>query len=141
MTQTESNANIATRNDFKEYCETFISKHRMILRSDLNYYVDAVVSTKEGSLIFFEFKDGKGDFKYQQIDAPISLALMRLPQHAFGGDLSNVRFGGTNVIREGNKLIIIKGDNSPNAWSQDEAFKDALKEVRDIVDILAKGRK
>ena len=113
----------------------------MILRPDLNYYIQAIVSRKEGSLLFFEFKEGKGDFGYKQIDEPIAKALMDLPQRAFGGDLSGVKFAGTNIVRESNKLIIIKGDNSPNAWSKTEAYKDAFREVTEIRNMLAHGRK
>lgn len=132
---------VVTQKDFKSYFEDFISKHRIILRPGVNYFADAIVSTKDGSLIFIEFKEGKGSFKYEKTDETIANVLMRLPQKAFGGNLSNVKFGGVNVIREGNKLIIIKGDNSPNAWSKTEAYKDAFREVRDIRNMLAHGRK
>lgn len=123
---------LASEEDFKRYCEEFISKHRMILRPDLNYDILAIVSRKEGSLIFFEFKAGPRRLRYKQIDEPIAIALMDLPQRAFGGDLSGVKFGGTNIVREGNKLILIKGDNSRKAWSNEEAVKDALREIKDI---------
>jgi hypothetical protein len=132
---------LATQRDFERYFESFVSKHRIILRPGMNYFADAIVSTKDGSLFFIEFKEGKGSFKYEKTDEPIANALMRLPQKAFGGNLSNLRFGGVNIIREENKLIIIKGDNSENAWSKAEAYKDAFKEVRDIRNMLAHGRK
>jgi hypothetical protein len=131
---------IATQEDLKCYFENFTSKHRIILRPDINYFADAIVSTKDGSLIFIEFKEGKGVFKYELTDEPIGNVIMRLPQRAFGGNLSNVKFGGVNIIREGNKLIIIKGDNSPKAWSEEEALNDALKEIKSIRNLLAHGR-
>jgi hypothetical protein len=131
---------VATQEDFKSYFDNFTSKHRIILRPDINYFADAIVSTKDGSLIFIEFKKGKGFFKYEQTDEPIGNVLMRLPQKAFGGNLSNVKFGGVNVVREGNKLIIIKGDNSPKAWSEQEALNDALMEIKSIRNLIAHGR-
>ena len=132
---------LASKEDFMKYCEEFISKHRMILRPDLNYDLTAIVSKKEGSLVFFEFKAGPRRFRYKQIDEPIAMALMDLPQRAFGGNLSGVKFGGTNIVREGNKLIIIKGDNSKKAWSKEEAVKDALREIKDIRNMFVHGRK
>ena len=132
---------VVTQEDFKSYFKDFISKHRIILRPGVNYFADAIVSTKDGSLIFIEFKEGKGSFKYEKTDETIGNVLMRLPQKAFGGNLSNVKFGGVNIVREGNKLIIIKGDNSPNVWSKSEAYKDAFREIRDIRNMLAHGRK
>jgi hypothetical protein len=131
---------VATEEDFKKYFKNFASKHRIILRPDINYNVDAIVSTKDGSLIFIEFKSGKKFFKYEKTDKPIGDVLMQLPQKAFGGNLSNVKFGGVNVIREGNKLFIIKGDNSAKAWSEQEAANDALKEIIRIRNLMAHGR-
>jgi hypothetical protein len=58
-----------------------------------------------------------------------------LPQRAFGGDLSGVTFLGKNVVAQGNKLIIIKGDNSKEAWSGEEASKDAIEEVRNVAEM------
>jgi hypothetical protein len=132
---------VVTQEDFKSYFEDFVSKHRVILKPGVNYFADAVVSTKDGSLIFIEFKEGKGAFKYEKTDKKIANIIMHLPQKAFGGDLSNVKFSGVNVVREGNKLIIIKGDNSPNAWSKTEAYKDASREIRDIRNMLSHSRK
>jgi len=131
---------LVTQEDFRSYFENFTSKHRIILRPDINYFADAIVSTKDGSLIFIEFKEGKGFFKYEKTDEPIANVLMRLPQKAFGGNLSNVKFGGVNIIRERNKLIIIKGDNSPKAWSEQEALNDALKEIKSIRNLIVHGR-
>lgn len=131
---------LASPEDFRKYCEEFISRHKMILRPDLDYDILAIVSKKEGSLIFFEFKDGPRRFRYKQTNEPIAMALMRLPQRAFGGDLSGVKFGGTNIVRERNRLIIIKEDNSRRAWSKEEAVKDAFKEIKDIRNGFVHGR-
>jgi len=132
---------VVTQKEFKNYLDDFISRHRVILRPEFNYFADAIVSTKDGSLLFIEFKEGKGSFKYEKTDEKIANVLMNLPQKAFAGNLSNVKFGGVNVIREGNKLIIIKGDNSSNSWSRNEAKKDAFREIRDIRNMFAHGRK
>ena len=85
-----------------------------------------------GALVFFRFKKGSARFRYEIIDEPIGVALSKLPQKGFGGDLSNVIFRGKNVVREGNKLIIIKGDNSKWAWSRAKAREDAIEEIEDI---------
>lgn len=46
-----------------------------------------------------------------------------LKQRAFGGDLSGIRFGGTNTILEPDKIILIK-DSSPSSWTDLSAQKD-----------------
>jgi hypothetical protein len=132
---------LASEEVIRRYCDEFISKHKAILRPDLNYDILAIVSKKEGSLLFIEFKEGKRQLKYELTDEPIGKVLMLLPQKAFGGDLTGVRFAGTNIVREGNKLILIKGDNSSKAWSQMEAKKDAFREIIDIRNMITHGRK
>ena len=37
--------------------------------------------------------------------------LSKIPQHAFGGDLNNIKFGGINIIAEGDRVIFIKGSD------------------------------
>ena len=52
------------------------------------------------------------------------MAISDIEQHAFG-DVSNLKFGGTNVILEGNRIILIKGDDSPAAWTDTTSATDA----------------
>ena len=129
-------AKLASETDFKQYLAKFESIFKKILRPDVNFDVVAIVSNKDGALIFFEFKrQEEGRFQYKLINEPIAIALQSLPQRAFGGDLSGVKFAGKNVIAERNRLIIIKGDNSKTSWSQDEAVKDAIEEVNRIASL------
>lgn len=124
---------IATRHDLLLYSYRFVSIYRKVLRQGVNFNAVAVVSKVQGALVFFEFRTQlHRKFKYELIDKPIARAVERLPQRAFGGDLSGVTFLGKNVVAERNKLIIIKGDNSKEAWSLKEAVKDAIEEVRHI---------
>jgi hypothetical protein len=124
---------IAKRHDLLLYCYRFALIYRKVLREGINFDVTAIVSEEQGALVFFEFKmQPKRNFKYKLIDQPISKAVEKLPQKAFVGDLSGVRFLGKNVVVDKNKLIIIKGDNSIEAWSPKEAAKDALEEVANI---------
>ena len=124
---------IATRHDLLLYCYRFALIYRKVLREGVNFDAVGIVSKDQGALVFFEFKtQPKRNFKYELIDGPISKAVEKLPQKAFGGDLSGVRFLGKNIIVERNKLIIIKGDNSREAWSLKEAMKDAVEEVTNI---------
>jgi len=127
---------IATGFELRRYCYGFISIYRKVLRPGVKFEARAIVSREQGALVFFEFKTGAtGKIKYEITNKPIAEALEKLPQRAFGGDLSGVTFLGKNVIAQGNKLIIIKGDNSKEAWSGEEATKDAIEEVRNVAEI------
>jgi len=47
----------------------------------------------------------------------INSALQTIDQHAIGGDLSGVSFSSTNVIMERNRIVLIKGEDDPQRWS------------------------
>lgn len=132
---------IAEEYHFKKYYEEFVKRHRVILKPSYNYKVKAYVSEKQGSLIFLEFVKGPCSFTYKRIKESIGTILEKIPQHAYTGNLSNTIFSGKNIIREENKLIIIKGDNSPSAWSKEEAKKDAEQEIKDIIKMINSSSK
>ena len=124
---------LASKSDFKQYCAKFESIFKKVLRSGVNFDALAIVSNVEGALIFFEFKkQARSKLKYKLIDKRIATAVQELPQKGFVGDLSSAKFLGKNIIVERNRIIIIKGDNSRASWSQEEAVKDAIEEVRRV---------
>ena len=55
-------------------------------------------------------------------------ALKFVQQQAFGGTLGAFRFEGTNIVVEGNRIIIIKGGDSPSLWS-DKAARDDVRRI------------
>lgn len=124
--------NSVSRNDFRTYCLTFMSIYRKVLKEGTGYDALAIVSTRQGSLVFFTFRKGQERFRYKKTLKSIATELQKLPQRAFTGNLSGIVFGGKNVIREGNKLIIIKGENSADAWSKMEAIRDSWEEINSL---------
>jgi hypothetical protein len=50
--------------------------------------------------------------------------LASIRQRAFGGSLSGFHFGGTNVVMEDNRIILIKGEDAPDSWSDKAALED-----------------
>lgn len=123
---------VASRRDLYLYCKTFMAVYKKALKTNVGYRAEAIVSAKHGSLIYFKFRIGPSIFLFKRTMNPIGKALENIQQSAFGGDLATVRFGGKNVIREGNKLIIIKGDNSSEAWSRIQAIRDAREEIESV---------
>lgn len=51
-------------------------------------------------------------------------ALNHIKQRAFGGDIGGIRFGGTNVVLEDNRILLIKGDDTEDAWTDRAASED-----------------
>ncbi len=77
-----------------------------------------------------EFTIGPGvinDDEFLSVFPTVNVALSQIKQNAFGGDLKGFRFKGTNVITDGNRIIIIKGGDSKQEWSDKGAYLDAKK--------------
>jgi hypothetical protein len=52
--------------------------------------------------------------------------LLKVPQRGFAGNLQGVRFVGTNVVREDDRILLIKGDDDPMHWSDKAAAEDLM---------------
>lgn len=77
-----------------------------------------------GILEFVLGSDLKDENETKPTKKSINQALRDIPQRMVGGDISAVRFSGTNISLEGNRIIIIKGDDTPSLWSGEAAKED-----------------
>ena len=129
-----SGKELASARDFEKYGSSFMNNIRKILKPGIGAEITSYLSKKDGSLICFKLRQGenKYDFKELEEDKGISEALKEIPQRAFGGDLSGIKFGGTNTIIEGDKIILIKGGNERELWNQDIAKIDSKKIIESI---------
>jgi hypothetical protein len=64
------------------------------------------------------------DDVFKPAERTVNDALAKINQKAFGGNLSGFRFGGTNVVMEDNRIIMIKGEESVENWNDSAALKD-----------------
>ena len=78
----------------------------------------------------------ENDDIYKPSSASLGRALSQIEQRAFGGNIENFHFGGTNTILEGDRLIFIK-DGSDSEWSDRAAAKD----VKAVVPSEREGQK
>lgn len=81
----------------------------------------------ESSGAILEFMIGPGianDDEFMQLEPTVNDVLSKIPQRAFGGNLGGFLFGGTNVITEDNRIILIKGGNDAEEWSDEGAQSD-----------------
>ncbi len=115
----------------KKKIQTYVNNFRRRLSPHLKPGIGLscnVHPAEEGGAIleFFLGTALENDDEYQVTSATVSGALASIPQHAFGGNLKNFKFSGTNVIMEKDRIIFIK-DDSASVWSDDAAEKDVLK--------------
>lgn len=59
-------------------------------------------------------------------------ALSTIPQHAFGGNINNIRFGGINIIAEQTKVIFIKGADLSSKWDRKMAKEMTLRFMNNL---------
>lgn len=99
------------RETLQRYINNFRRHFTRWLRPSIGLSSVAHPSVSSGALL--EFTIGPDIPNEDQIKDPaptVNDALGEIKQSAFGGNLRGFRFGGTNVVVEGNRIIIIKGE-------------------------------
>jgi len=111
-------------NDFRRHIAPF-------LRPSVGLSCVAHPANQPGAIL--EFTIGPDIQNEDQIKKPaetVNEALSTIKQNAFGGTLGAFRFGGTNTVMEDNRIILIKGEDSPSSWSDEGARDDVNRIVR-----------
>jgi len=58
----------------------------------------------------------------------VNSILKIVPQRMIGGgNIGAIRFGGTNISMEPNRIVLIKGEDAPDLWSDQGARNDVEK--------------
>jgi hypothetical protein len=82
-------------------------------------------ATEGGAILVFTIGTGMaaGD-RFLEHCSRVNDALEGIPQRAFGGNLAGFSFAGTNIIAEDGRIILIKGDDEADTWSDAAASSD-----------------
>ncbi|MCO5163553.1 MAG: hypothetical protein M9939_20690 [Mesorhizobium sp.] len=83
----------------------------------------AFLAGKEGGVVEFTTETGSPNSDEYVTVGTIAEALSQVPQRVIAGNMAGIRFGGTNTILEGNRIILIK-DGDADQWSQAAAKRD-----------------
>lgn len=87
-------------------------------------------ANSDGAIVEFLLgPDVKNDDEYMPIEETVNAALKKIEQKMFGGNLDGIRFGGTNISMEPNRIVLIKGGDTPSEWSDEGASNDAKRIV------------
>lgn len=114
----------------KSKYQTYINNFRRRLSPSLKPNVGIscnIYPTVNGEAIL-EFIIGdaiENDDNYNPESENLGVALSKIEQHAFGGNLQGFSFGGTNTILEHNRVIYIKDPNKKE-WSDEAARRDVI---------------
>ncbi len=74
------------------------------------------------------------DDEIDEIHESINEVLKKIPQRIVSGNLDGIKFGGTNISMEPDRILIIKGEDDENLWNDTGAAND----VNRIISIMAK---
>lgn len=125
--------------ELERYCKNFAEFLIANLKPKLSITATAYPSIGPGAVAVFEIKDHSEDGpKSNRVQRPrtyaevpsVSHALADIKLQALQGDFSNMRFGGTNIFLQDNRIIIVKGDDQQSSWSKRAAHDDAKRILR-----------
>jgi hypothetical protein len=116
--------------DLKRYGKVLTENLSNYLKDNLKVSYDIYPSTGPGALLVFNIAKDQRREKYNSPSKSISEALSTIEQNFIVGDLKNINFGGTNLFMDNNRIILIKGDDEQNTWSNKAAIDDVKKIVK-----------
>lgn len=116
------------RKIIQEYINNFRRRIARFLKPGIGLACHVYPAESGGAILEIAIGPGlENDDIYKENSQTLGEALSKIKQRAFGGDLEGFVFGGTNVILEDNRIILIK-DDSRSEWT-DQAAQDDLGRV------------
>ena len=109
----------------QEYINNFRRRLAPYMRPGIGLACTVFPANSQGAIL--EFKIGPGisnTDEFRPESETVNEALTGIEQRAFGGNLSGFKFGGTNVIMEDNRIILVKGEDDPSKWNDSAADAD-----------------
>ncbi|WP_063454341.1 hypothetical protein [Acinetobacter johnsonii] len=116
------------KSTIQKYINNFRRHLSNRLRAGIGMKAYIYPTDHEGVVLVFQLgKNLENDDVYKKTFSSLNEVLAtKVKQNAFGGDLANVTFSGTNTILENDRIIFIK-DDSLNEWTDEAAKKDINK--------------
>lgn len=113
----------------KKYVELFKRNIKQFLAPGISVKTTIYPVEADGAIFEFLFnKEGDGSETIEKTRPTIGRVLSEIPQRMVGGNVEGVKFGGTNLYLEGNRVLVIKGEDNPDSWSGN-AVQDDVKRV------------
>ncbi len=117
-------------NTIQKYINEFRRHITSILKPNIGLEIDIYNCGNEGAVLVVLFKPGDKsiDKEINEFDS-ISAVLNSIDQNFIGGNVSGITFGGTNMMMDGNRIIIVK-DRNENEWSTSKLKEDIDKIIQ-----------
>lgn len=117
---------------------TRLKKYVELFKRNISQFIPQGIDIKsriypvEGDGAVFEFlfnKDGDSEEIIEKVRPTVGQVLSEIPQKMVGGNIEGVKFGGTNLYLEGNRILVIKGEDDPSSWSGNAVIDDVKRVV------------
>jgi len=109
----------------KKYVELFNRNIRHFLAPGVEIRTTIYPVEAEGAVFEFVFnRDNDSSESLDIIRPTISAVLSEIPQGMIEGDLDGVKFGGTNLYLELDRILVIKGEDDQEDWSGNAIIED-----------------
>lgn len=104
---------------YSAFISEMLKKH---LRKSIGMQLHVYPAQKGGVVEVTFGKDLKDKVVYEKQEKNVNDVLRHVPQKLISGDINQVKFLGTNISLEGNRILFIKGEDSK--WDRDAATED-----------------
>lgn len=107
-----------------KYVKLLIEKLALHIRKGLIISADIYPAKGEGAIIELIINEKNKEIKFHQATATINVTLQHVDQKIVSGNINGIRFGGTNISMEGQRIVIIKGEDRHEEWSNKAVERD-----------------
>lgn len=121
-----------------EYVNNFRRHLAAHLKPGIGLSCKIFPAVSEGAV--FELTIGPSTSNEDLFEEPkntVNSILEDVPQRMIGGNIGAIKFGGTNISMEPNRIVLIKGEDDPDLWNDQGAKND----VERIIGTQARTRK
>lgn len=116
----------------QSYVNNFRRHFSVYLRPSVGMTCEIFPAVANGAIFVFTMGQNVQNIdKFMPTETNVSSAFFKIPQNSIDIDNPNAKlhFSGTNVILEGNRIILIKGDDDISEWNDIAASIDVKKSL------------
>lgn len=114
----------------QSYINNFRRHFSNYLKPGIGFACKVIPVKGEGAILEFSLgPDAKNEDQYLSTEETVNTALGKIEQRMFAGNIGGIRFRGTNISMEPNRLILIKGEDTSSEWNDNGAKNDVSRIV------------
>ena len=114
----------------KKYVELFKRNINQFLAPGVDIKTTIYPVVAEGAVFEFVFnREQNSTESSDKVRPTIGSVLSAIPQRMVGGNIEGIKFGGTNLYLEGDRILVIKGDDDQASWSGSAVIEDVQRVV------------